>query len=367
MRGCVAGFRFYYFLKIATNAWVMNLVFFQKIKVVLPVCLLIFSCSPPERPAVAFYYWKTALKISDFELEKLDSLAVKKLYVRFFDVDWDALSETVVPVAPVEIDTTHLSKFEIIPVIFITNRTFLNAPAGEIAEMAEKVFLKIEKLKDGFQNGNFTEIQFDCDWTERTAQAYFSFLKQIKKRLKEETELSATIRLHQVKFFEKTGVPPVDRGLLMFYNMGDLDDPATENSILDLETATAYLQRFDEYPLDLDVALPVFSWAAVFRDGELIHLIHGVWRENFKKSVYFKTVGEKRFLVNQNTYLEGYYLYAGDEIRVEEISPDLLAGAARMLQKVLPPTSRTVSFYHLDSALLRRIYTADFEKVLDRF
>ncbi len=75
--------------------------------------------------------------------------------------------------------------------------------------------------------------------------------------------LSATIRLHQVKYFETTGVPPVKSGMLMFYNTGDLENPSEENSILNIETAELYLSGLEDYPMQLDIVLPLFSWAVV--------------------------------------------------------------------------------------------------------
>ena len=45
--------------------------------------------------------------------------------------------------------------------------------------------------------------------------------------------MSATIRLHQVKYRADTGVPPVDRGMLMAYNLLPPDQAGERSSILD--------------------------------------------------------------------------------------------------------------------------------------
>jgi hypothetical protein len=47
---------------------------------------------------------------------------------------------------------------------------------------------------------------------------YLKFIAVFKKLSKK--KLSATIRLHQVKYFKKTKIPNVDSGVLMYYNMG---------------------------------------------------------------------------------------------------------------------------------------------------
>jgi len=54
-------------------------------------------------------------------------------------------------------------------------------------------------------------------------------------------------------------VPPVDKGLLMFYNMGKISpDLNARNSIYNRADAEAYLESLPNYRLSLDVALPVF-------------------------------------------------------------------------------------------------------------
>ena len=51
------------------------------------------------------------------------------------------------------------------------------------------------------------------------------------------------------------GVPPVSRGVLMYYNMSEAGDFKTSNHILDLEVAGRYHVHFDDYPIPLDLAL----------------------------------------------------------------------------------------------------------------
>jgi len=46
----------------------------------------------------SFYYWKSVFTLTRFEEQRLDSLEVKTLYIKFFDVDWDEESRSPVPV-----------------------------------------------------------------------------------------------------------------------------------------------------------------------------------------------------------------------------------------------------------------------------
>jgi hypothetical protein len=68
-----------------------------------------------------------------------------------------------------------------------------------------------------------------------------------------------------VKYRERTGVPPVDRGMLMFYNMGRFSADPEARAIFDLESARRYLARISSYPLPLDLALPMWSWTVAPR------------------------------------------------------------------------------------------------------
>ena len=59
-----------------------------------------------------------------------------------------------------------------------------------------------------------------------------------------------------------------------------------------------------------------------------------------------------RFRIPESTYLQGYYLYTGDEIRLEEVSPQDLWEAAKLLRPLPCSQRRYLAFYHLDSDLL---------------
>src|ERR1019366_1414323 len=116
-----------------------------------------------------------------------------------------------------------------------------------------------------------------CDWTAATRATYFQLLKVARSRLNEagfaSAKISATIRLFQCKYMAKTGVPPVDKGLLMCYNMGNLTHPGTGNSILETTELKKYIASVTTYPLPLDVALPIFDWKVLFHEGSYAGLV----------------------------------------------------------------------------------------------
>jgi hypothetical protein len=182
------------------------------------------------------------------------------------------------------------------------------------------------------------EFQVDCDWTQGTREAFFRLLEKIRGHLPHGVLLSATIRLHQYKFPDQTGVPPTDRGMLMLYNTGDIDAPDETNSIFKPEDAKKYLKGAPAtYPLPLDVALPAFSWTLVFRDGELWKILPG-------HDDHLPTG-----ILERGTFQNGHYLRPGDFLRQEVVSPELLRESALLAAGASLADDATIAFFHLDN------------------
>ncbi|MEL6923874.1 MAG: hypothetical protein AAFO94_07485, partial [Bacteroidota bacterium] len=312
----------------------------------------------------------------------LRNINVRKIYLRLFDVDWNGAE--AVPLATLETTESLPDSFVWVPTVFITNRTLRKLADEKVSTLAFRLNEKISATATrlGF---SFDEVQIDCDWTLQTREKYFELLHQLQSHLAERgAALSVTIRLHQVKFYQQTGVPPADRGMLMFYNMSSVDEAATVNSILDLAEAEKYMVNFEQYPLALDVALPTYNWGVLFRDGAMIKLINNLSPEMLADTSRFVPAtalnqqireaiatdlesGSQWYRLRKNTYLDGYYLYAGDLLRLEWVPAAQLRAAAKLLQRELPPASRSVAFYHLDNNCLQQHSYETLEQVLDIF
>lgn len=313
----------------------------------------------------AFYHWKTVLELSPAEEVYLDSLGAGRLYVKFFDVAWAEEQGMAVPHATLEVQPGQWEKRSIVPCVFITNEVFERTPEGQIAELAKKVVERIQRVSAHLPGADIREVQIDCDWTESTRAAYFRFLEVLLRFLdKAEIRLSATIRLHQIRYYQRTGVPPVDRGMLMFYNVGDLRDWEEPNSILRVENALPYLNGFDRYPLPLDLALPAFAWGVIFRDGRMIRLINNLRGAQLSDTSRFVKLAPGRFEVVKSTYLNGYYLYRGDRIRTEAVDAELLRESARLLAPHFRRRTFTTAFYHLDSSIIKHLAYEQLEEVI---
>jgi hypothetical protein len=307
-----------------------------------------------EKNDIAFYHWKTNLNLSQDEEAILTKNMKTPLYLHFMDLVWDEERQFPVPMAQLRVTRPIVADLPIVPVVFITNEVFEKLPLEQVENIADRVIDRLDnKLTElGAANSTIQGIQIDCDWTLNTKDKYFAFLQYLNSTAN--TPISATIRLHQVKFFEKTGVPPVKKGMLMFYNMGDLSNENTQNSILDLAVAESYMVNFDKYPLSLDVALPLFSWGVVRRDGRVVHLLSGLKPDDLNDELQYQKQENGTYKVLESAYLKSYYCYEGDEIRLESATTEQLKAATKLLNKHLKREQRTVCFYHLDNEILKQ-------------
>jgi hypothetical protein len=326
-------------------------------------------CQKKERQiTTAFYHWKTNATVTDFEKKSLDSLETKTIYKRIFDVDWNDEAHF-----PEPISVAQSFKFvgqKIISTIFITNKTFIKLADNQLDTFVSVFFDKINKNTEG---PLFDEIQVDCDWTQTTRDTYFLFLKKLKKL--SQKKVSVTIRLHQIKDKNVMGVPPVDKGMLMVYNMGNLDDAKTENSILNINTLKTYVSNLKSYNLKLDIALPIFSWGVVVRDGAVVKLINGIVEDDFFPScapqsyvpLPIKKINTNRFEILENMYFKGFYLYKNDDIRLENTPLSILTETADILAQNLDNQPLTIAFFNLDSVLLKRYTCGTLDGLVGKF
>lgn len=326
--------------------------------------LLTQSCQAPQPTQLhrAVYHWKSTLDAESLT-DPLSRLGVDKIYLRVFDVDWDNSLGSPVPVGQLSNPENIPAEKEIVPTLFITNRTFQNIEEAQIDELCGRILTKLKNIVPSWEQ--VQELQLDCDWSPSTRNRYFRFLTLMKERFGR--QLSVTIRLHQIRYPDQTGVPPVDRGMLMFYNMGELENWEETNSILNIKKARPYLQNKKAYPLPLDLALPIFSWGVVFRNDKMVRLIHKAPERELLDTTRFKPSGSNRFEVQQSTYLEGIYLYRGDNIRLEKIEPAKLKEAVKLNLPLFKGKTFTLSLYHLDTTFINAMTYDHLDTIFESF
>lgn len=337
--------------------------------VVCCITVMLFACSRGKRNSTAttaFYYWKTNFKLDAGQAALVKQAGSNKIYVRFFDVNWDKGQHRAYPNAVIQFNNTPAG-LNIIPVIYITNTTFENMADTAINSLA----INCNKLLGSLaaeQHLSYAKVQVDCDWTLTTRQRYFNFLLAFKKL--NHLELQATIRLHQVKFKERTGVPPVDKGVLMFYNMGKLNPNLQQpNSIYNDADAEKYIPYLTLYPLKMDVALPLFSWAIHIREGRVIQVYGKIGHPQLNNRDDFEpTYGENNYRAKHSFFLTGIYIKQNDIFKLEQTTAAGLNTAAKQLVKYLPQQpGRTIIYYELANINLSEYQAETIRQVSDRF
>ncbi len=332
------------------------------IRYFLAFSIFFVSCKKTNIEA-SFYYWKTKFNLSQTEKKILKELNTKALYVRFFDVDISEESGKPLPVGVLEGVDSIPRNINCIPVVFITNRTFLNLNKGQVALLAKNSVSKVNSIKN-----NYAELQFDCDWSGKTKENYFFFLEEVKKLIPKDVMLTCTIRLHQVKYTFKTGVPPVSRGMLMFYNMGDLGNINGENSIYSSKIAEKYTSFLKTYELPLDVALPIFKWYVHYRNNSVAGLITKNEMPKINDTILFsQQENNTKFNVKTDHLENGIFYKKDDVLKYETISKEQLIEAAELLQQNLKKENRKIVFYDLDENNINYYEKEIFEKVVAGF
>jgi len=324
------------------------------------------SCKKESKTPIAFYYWKQNFQLNEGQADILTKTACKRLYVRFFDIKWDINAQKPYPEAVINFKD-KVASYDITPVVFITNQTFekLDQPGVDSLAIKCNALIKALAIKQGT---SYTAVQIDCDWTMGTKDKYFSFLHSLKTLSKKALEV--TIRLHQVKYQFKTGVPPADRGALMFYNMGklsaNLDDP---NSIYDARIAKKYVESLNNYLLPLDVALPVFSWALHIRAGKVIQVYGKIGRAELGDKENFAPTAQRTvYKAKRDFFKTGIYIKKGDLFKLEETDKVLLKHAAVQLAAHLnKKEKRTIIYYELGNLNLSAFKAKDFKEISTYF
>lgn len=267
----------------------------------------------------SFYFWETNYNIQN----KTD-----KLYIKVADIKYSNKLEVIKTTFEKAPNTNF------IPVLYITNLSLKKTSLKELSKVALEIL--------STTSYSFKEFQIDCDWSLSTKEKYFKLLRILKEKLNK--KLSVTIRLHQIKYFTKTGVPDVDYGVLMYYNMSNIADFNTKNSILDNEIAKKYHYNFDKYPLKLKLALPLYSQAIQFRNEKALDIFEGIKKNDFDKK-YFTLLSKNKYKVIKSTYLAGRYLYKGDILKFEDSYYDEIKVALEDFLKLTNSHFNEIIFY----------------------
>lgn len=338
----------------------MPLNVFSKFLLITIACYCFVSCTNRETTA-SFYYWQTQFNLNKTERQTIKDLNCSKLYVRLFDID--IKNDSIVPLGVIKKLDSFPVNLELIPVVFITNRTFNETKPEQIKQLAINTHNKISSILKA-SNKTCGKIQIDCDWSQGTKHNYFQFLKQFKA-VDTTLKLSCTIRLHQVKYPTITGIPPVDEGTIMYYNMGKLN--GIENSIYNSTDANNYIESIAYYPLKCSIALPIFSWGKVERDSKAINLISNTDSLLFEKKEQLLQLDSITYKVKSSFLYKGIYFKENDEMKLEQPTFNDLMLAAKALSKELKVDTVNIIFFDLNSKNINYYSNEKLKDILNTF
>lgn len=301
-------------------------------------------------------------------------LGISRLYLRLFDIEWDPSTHAPRSVAGLVLAEGQRlpDGLDWVPVVFVEQEVLGHLSATDVPSFARALWTEV-KSREASLGIRATQLQLDCDWTDRSREVFFAIARQIRRRAHAAgAVLSATLRLHQVKYRERTGVPPVDRAMLMFYNMGTIDAEPESRAIFDPHRAQSYLGRIAEYPLPLDAALPIWSWVVHGRDGQVEGLIEDLDPDELSALDFLRADAFGRYEATRSAFLHGRLLREGDVLKPEVTGPAETLRAAKMLAPLLPDrrgsgTIRYVSLFDLSEKNIRRHGMAPLEQVFRAF
>lgn len=312
----------------------------RQLPYILLATLMLFSCSlkQEEKAQRSMYYWRTVFSLSKEEYGFLHDRDVKRLYIRYFDVVLNDNGEPM-PNATLKMREEGLGikdvaneGIEIVPTVYIMNDCMAQRHDG----IAEKLLRRVMQMNETHSIKGVKEIQIDCDWTMKTRAVFFSFLEELRqKAAMEGISLSATIRLHQLS----QPVPPVDRGVLMVYNTGDVTRLDCHHPILDLKDFEKYLPNLKEYDLQLSAAYPLFTWKVLYRRGKFVGIIHSD---------------------------DELPVLPTDSIAVRQPDMAHIMEAKRAIGKLRPDAHSEIILYDLSKQNITRLNKNDYETIFSR-
>lgn len=342
----------------------------KKVLFLFFISSIFFSCkneNKVQNVERAFYYWKSSDNISASIENKLLANKVNKIYVKFFEIDYsEAMGNYPYDKLGFYGNMFGGQDVSVVPTVFIKNEIFKYNTEKDLDLLADNIVFLINKRNtENFKNVKVeSEIQIDCDWTKSTKEKYFYLLKKIKENSKK--QISCTLRLYPYKYKDIMGVPPVDKAMLMCYNLVKPLTKSNKNSILDIDELKSYLDEKRSYPIHLDVALPVFSWSQLYQNNHFQKLVN---ISSGEIKGFAKEIKPMWFEVTKDTILNwNEYYRVADQIKCEEVSTETINQAIAVIKKnVSLDDNTTIALFDLNESVFIKYKDEEISSFYDTF
>jgi hypothetical protein len=311
----------------------------------------------------AFYYWKTILQLDKDDIDHFESLGIQRLYVRFFDLTWNDVAGQPVFSNQVVISKMATNQIQIIPVIYISGDAIKAVKEADLGSLAVHILQAVYKISKKISATALPELQIDCDWVPDDKAKYFGLLEEIEKRknlISSGLVISATIRLHQIKYSDRTGVPPVEKGVLMVYHTDSPFVLQEKSTILNWDSVKKYLKTIESYPLNMDVALPIFNWVVQYDShGKFIRILEDP-NIVLDKNNQLKSSGRNIYVAVEDTFLGDMRVMRGDFLKKDEVEPTDLFKTIGFLRDRLKNREMNLILFHYNGRAIEKGFYGDW-------
>jgi len=311
--------------------------------------MLIISCSSHKTDR-GIYIQNSVFQLNEVEKEFINYQDIQKVYVRFFEAGFNEKTKKPYISNLLTINEKPTKAYRIVPIIIIKDKIFQYVNNENIEELSNFICQKITQIISDHKLTDIIEIQVDCDWELNSKIKYFKLLENIRKNmLFEDKILTATLKLQKINFIKISDVLPIDRCMLKCYNTGNIRDYNLKNSIFDFKESEKYIEIIKNFPIPVDLSIPVFSRAIVFKIQKFKMLIDNITEEEIKSSNKFEILQSHYFKAKENLELKGCLIQKDEIIRAEATDFSQLLKFAEKTK--LNNANYTVTLFYLNDAI----------------
>jgi hypothetical protein len=318
----------------------------------------------------AVFRWRNTPGLDRRERLAVEEHQAQRVYFKIVDIDWGE-GYGAYPVSKVKVPhewrvrdgqvAPWTDRVELVPCIHISNATFEKIDDAASLLLAKNLLRKLRQESPPTIHG----VLLDCDWNATTRDRFFILAGTLNDSL--DIPVTAMLRLHQFADPSGTGVPPVDRCMLVPFNSGTAPDGVGNGSHFDEASAERYFRKSGSYPLPLDLALPAIGWGVHFRD----EVAQGFLDEaRLDEALMLGLLSGERNAVMTVTREDPERrpeLRLGDEVHVERISPELIARIVDLASTAVNTDTMAVAFFEVGSPSFQRLDSASVQQMWRRF